>query len=258
MNFDTPQRGRLRGQVLAAGGLIVLGVLVWLFWPRIGLEGDTHKDFGKVSFEQGPHVLEHVFALRNTSSDSFQVMKFGSTCGCTQATGSGMIVEPGEELLIPITLRLTQSGHKEGRVTVYFREGGSIDLNVEAWADPQRTFRVNHQRIRLRKPSGRGSVKVAVESWEKPEPLSVVASPDLIAEFLGWEKIRAGNREKGQVPEWSGHVAVEGVKGVSVLGGDLRLRLGDEELTVGVNLPRNLAPPTSEPVGQPPAPEASP
>ena len=252
MNFDTPPRSRKRGQVAVAAAIALIAVGAYILWPSVGMVGVTEHDFGTVEYEQSPHVLEHVFVLTNTSSSSLQVMKFSSTCGCAQATGARMVVEPGEDLLIPVTLRLSRSGDKDGRVTVHFYEGGSVDLTVRARAKPRETLRVNYERIRLRSPSGRNTLRVGIESDTKPDPPTLTFSDGLKAEFLGWEKVGTADPNAGQVPQWAGHISLQALPEMGI-GEDVRIEVGGERVDVVVNSPRNPLPPTTEPTG--PSPE---
>ncbi|MCP4758647.1 MAG: DUF1573 domain-containing protein [Planctomycetes bacterium] len=221
----------IRSQLIGLGIIAVVLILVVYFWPRASVSGERLFDFGLVEYDRPPHVLEHVFNLKNVGDEPLEVERFKSTCGCTQASGSGRVAHPNEVLNIPITLRLSRSGPKEGVVTVSFSNGTSVDLVLRAIGRPRETLKVRPAILHLRSPLGTGEVFVFLEADTKP-PVPTIETPErLAADFQGWEQIEIGDADSGEMSVWRGQLKFKGVGGWPGPDIDVTVRMPDDQVT---------------------------
>ncbi len=258
MPIDTPRRVSVRRQVVIAASIVAaVAVVVWALLPSVPLRGMRHHDFGLVEFETPPHRLHHTFELVNESSEPIQIVKTRSTCGCTQAVVSGEIVQPGNILEIPVSLRLDRSGDKEGVVTMYLNNGGAFDVSVKARGRPTKTLRLAPDAVRLRPPLGIASTKLRMESPETPAMPTVEAPQELTVSVAPWKQIGFGDEEIGQIASWMAPVTIK-AEGVWPPGGsEVFLRFPDgNELVITVNPPVFIGGPKSQDGLEPVQPEA--
>ena len=245
MSIEKESRGSLRQQVIVGVVVVLIVVLgIWMLLPSTPLGGTREHDFGVVPFEKPPHRLQHIFELTNEGSDPIQIVKSRSTCVCTQATVSGEIVQPGDVLDIPVSLRLDRSGDKEGVVTIYFDTGGSVDLTVRARGLPTRTLRVTPDVVRLRPPLGIGTTRLRMESAETP-PMPSITVPDLLtASVAPWKQMDFADEESGILASWMATITVKAEGEWPLAGQKIQFLFPDgEQVEVTVNPPLMMAPP---------------
>jgi hypothetical protein len=245
MSIQKESRGSLQQQAIAiVVVLLFVGLGIWMLLSRAPFGGPRVHDFGLVSFEEPPHRLQHIFELTNEGSAPIQIVKSKSTCGCTQATVSGEIVQPGEVLDVPVSLRLDRSGDKEGVVTIFFDTGGSIDLTVRARGLPRRTLRLTPDIVRLRPPLGIGTTRLRMESAETP-PMPSVTVPDLLtASVAPWKQVGFAEEESGIHPSWMSTVTVKAEGEWPLAGQKIQFLFPDgDHVEVTVNPPLMIAPP---------------
>ncbi len=251
MELDT---ARKRGWKAQLATLLVIGgvaVVVWLLWPAPRLKGETTHDFGLVRFHRAPHYVWHDFELENTSDQPVQIKKYSSSCGCTKAKGGQLVVNPGEVLTVPVSLRLTRSGDKDGTVTLSFRDGGSVDLHVRARGMPATTFRTTPQRVRLRPRVGRGDLKLVMESEMKPGDVEATGPPEVVISVGPWTQLDVGDPDAGKVSGWVADVRLQASEEWPQPGADLTFTLPDGQEAIAVlNPPVILDRPESSPVEQ--------
>lgn len=245
MSIQKESRGSLRQQVIALLVVLLFVVLgIWMFLSSTPLGGIRLHDFGVVSFEEPPHRLEHIFELTNEGSDPIQIVTSRSTCGCTQATVSGEIVQPGDVLDVPVSLRLDRSGDKEGVVTIFFDTGGSVDLTVRARGLPTRTLRVTPDIVRLRPPLGIGTTRLRMEAAEAP-PIPSITVPNLLtASVAPWKQVGFADEESGILASWMATITVKAEGEWPLAGQKIQFLFPDgEQVEVTVNPPLMMAPP---------------
>ncbi|MDP6986817.1 MAG: DUF1573 domain-containing protein [Phycisphaerales bacterium] len=255
MEMETQHGRGFRQQAIAAVAIVFVALMVWVFWPRAPLQGETSFDFGTVTFETAPHSVEHTFSLVNTSADSLQVMRTSSSCGCTEAVLPGEVIAPGGTLEFPVRLRLTHSGLKEAVVTVYFYNGQWIDVAVQATGKLVRSLRAVPRNIRLRPPRGLGNTTLWMESNTKP-PIPEITSPErLEVTFMGWKQTGEKNDETATPASWTGEVVLQGSGEGPPPGSTITLAMPDgEQIEVGVNRRSFVPLPTTDDPLPPPQP----
>jgi hypothetical protein len=208
MEVDSRKNLRWRQQLVAAVVIAVLVVAGWWVWPRIPLRGERNHDFGVVRFELSPKYVEHTFSLENTSSSPIQVSRSKSSCGCTEAVVPGEVIAPGNFLEVPIRLKLTHTGLKDAMVTLYFHDGGSIDLGVEAIGKAMQSFRASPSKLRLRPPKGLGNAKLWMESDTEPPVPSIDGPPRMTIDFGGWLQTGLRDEQTSTPPSWTAKVSM--------------------------------------------------
>jgi hypothetical protein len=172
------------GGVLLVAVVIVLAVLVW---PGQPLVGEQEFDFGKVVFDQVPHTVEHTFSLENTSRSPVTIERSTSTCGCTQAVTPREVIEPGGFLDVPVRLKLSQTGLKQGTITVLLHSGRRIPLVIKANARPKNSLRADPVKLVLR-PGNDNMVRVQLNADEQPPDPVVAKIEGMTVTMSPWEK----------------------------------------------------------------------
>ena len=183
------QHAKNKNGFIGLGVAIALIVAAILFWPGQRLVGEQEFDFGKVTFDQLPHVVEHTFSLQNTSRSPVTVERSTATCGCTQVVTPRTVVEPGDYLDVPVRLRLSQPGIKRAEITVLLHGGGRIPLIIAADAVPKNTLRVNPTKVVV-VPERDQYVEIQVNSETEPPPPVIQETPGLTVTMLPWELSR--------------------------------------------------------------------
>lgn len=116
---------------------IVFGVAVLGGLTRIGdanvLDGPRAHDFGEV-IVPGTTAVEVSETLRwkNGSGEVLELIRVSSTCGCLVADPVQRSYGPGEEIAVPVTLRLTGSGIEQQSIRLDFANGMSHHILVQA------------------------------------------------------------------------------------------------------------------------------
>ncbi|MDP7029420.1 MAG: DUF1573 domain-containing protein [Phycisphaerales bacterium] len=248
MPIDTPQRASIRKQILIAVSIVAaIAVVIWAILPPVPLSGERTHDFGLVEFESPPHRVQHTFELVNDASEPIQIVKTRSTCGCTQAVVSGEIVQPGNVLEIPVSLRLDRSGDKEGVVTIYLDNGGSFDVSVKARGLPTKTLRLAPEAVRLRAPLGIGSTKLRMESPDTPPTPTAEGPEELIVSVSPWKQIGFGDEKTGQIASWMAPVTIKAEGEWPPGGSQVLLHFPDgQTLAITVNPPVFIGNPESQ------------
>ena len=89
--------------------LAVVAGCIFFVIPAIfssSFSGKTSHNFGIVPVELPETTVEHVFSFINESDQTIRLVNAVPTCGCTTTHWPKEAVAPGEELVIPIHLRL--------------------------------------------------------------------------------------------------------------------------------------------------------
>src|SRR5690606_21293393 len=116
---------------------IVLGAAILGWVARTGdvnvLDGPRAHDFGEV-IVPGTTAVEVSETLRwkNVSGEVLELIRVSSTCGCLVADPVQRSYDPGEEIAVPVTLRLTGSGVEQQSIRLDFSSGLSHHILVQA------------------------------------------------------------------------------------------------------------------------------
>ena len=111
--------------------LIVGFILLLLTMFTSPLRGEKSFDFGIVPIERPNAVLEHTFHLINTTDHTLQLADAIPTCGCTTTDWPDTPILVGEELLIPVHLKLQRSRYRSSNVRLEFETGEIVVLSIE-------------------------------------------------------------------------------------------------------------------------------
>jgi hypothetical protein len=254
MEPDTQQRRSFRQQVIVGIVIVVIGVVIWQVWPGVSLRGETAHDFGVVTFDSAPKYVEHTFSLVNVGSEPLQVKRSLSSCGCTEAVVPGAVIAPGSSIDIPVRLKLTHSGHKDASVTLFFRSGSSIDLEVQAIGEAVHTLRASPSAVRLRPPDGLGSLRLWVESNTKPAAPDIEKPEVLTVDFGGWLQTGQQDEATSTPASWTAEVKMQSLGVGPPLDSEVIFAIpGGDRLVVPIN-PRTYFPmPTTDDPLAPPA-----
>lgn len=111
-----------------------------------GLFQEVSKDFGSVP--RGP-MLQHVFTMRNNTTETVRISGLRVSCGCTTATAERTVLRPGEEapLLVrmdttrflgiksvTIYVQFDQPSNEEARLWVRANTTNNISITPETFA----------------------------------------------------------------------------------------------------------------------------
>ena len=99
--------------LVSAGAILAVGIILLLLMIfKSPLSGEKSFDFGVVPIERPSRVLEHTFHLINTTDHTLKLADAIPTCGCTTTNWPDTPVLSGEELLVPVHLKLQQSRYR--------------------------------------------------------------------------------------------------------------------------------------------------
>ena len=100
--------------------ILAAGVSTYAAMPKRGLVADDRgvHDFGTLRAEDAS-LCEHIFVLRNTSSQSIRVTGFTSSCACTVADVPNAPIPPGSSAEVRVQAHWgSGAGSTYSRVTL--------------------------------------------------------------------------------------------------------------------------------------------
>ncbi len=242
-----PHRGRptLRRQLRAAAILIlvlaaIVGIAYGVYYFTVGrplLAGGHHHAFGIVELADKPVTLEHSFVLTNRTSRTIKIENIKTSCGCTVASHSADILEPGRSAQITAKLTLSNDGRKKARIYLDCGDRGVEVLRLEAVARRLQRLLAPRETVILEpgRPVERTIFFLDYDSNDTPPPPRITAPPGVRAEFTQWTQVKRRQRTKALPARWRGTVQIEQLAPTLPVDATLIIRVGpDQELTIPV------------------------
>ncbi|MCH8165585.1 MAG: DUF1573 domain-containing protein [Planctomycetes bacterium] len=240
-----PGRPTLRRQLRAAAILImvlaaIVGIAYGVYYFTVGrplLAGGHHHAFGIVDLADKPVTLEHSFVLTNRTSRTIKIENIKTSCGCTVASHSADILEPGGSAQITAKLTLSTDGRKKARIYLDCGDRGVEVLRLEAVARRLQRLLALRETVILEpgRPVERTIIYLDYDSNDQPPPPRITAPPGLRAEFTQWTQVKRRQRTKALPARWRGTVQIEQLAPTLPDDTALIIRVGpDQELTIPV------------------------
>jgi hypothetical protein len=235
---DQPSDMRIRRPLWPAA-LIVLALAALVAWIMLRsgpLQGETNYDAGVVRIETSPHYVHHEFELTNESSSPVRIDGAKATCGCTEFIQPDSTVDPGETIVIPVSLELTMSGHKKGGVVLMLGDGSRVHLVMSATVERAFPLAVSPNPVDLSKRGMRPYVDIEWPGDERP-PLAVVTTTGgAIAEAGPWKLKANASASNGRLAIWTAKMRIEKPQGNVAGPGSMTIQVGDTPaITVGIH-----------------------
>lgn len=238
-------RPTLRRQLQAAAILIlvlaaIVGIAYGVYYFTVGrplLAGGHHHAFGIVDLADKPVTLEHSFVLTNRTSRTIKIQNIKTSCGCTVASHSTDILEPGHSAQITAKLTLSNDGRKKARIYLDCGDRGVEVLHLEAVARRLQRLLALRETVILEpgRPVERTIIYLDYDSNDTPPLPRITAPPGVRAEFTQWTQVKRRQRTKALPAHWRGTVQIEQLAPTLPDDAALIIRVGpDQELTIPV------------------------
>lgn len=247
--------------VLVVAAIIGVALFFILRPASIQVDGSFHA--GIVEIDNPPLLIEHEFLLRNVSSNVVRIEGAKATCGCTEFVPPDPQIDPGEEIVIPVSLRLENTGPKSGGVVLLLDNGERVNLTMSAVGKRLKPIRIAPNPLSLR---GRSVRPVMTMEWhsdtEAPQMATLTTTNGLLVETEPWA-LKAKADGKGRPSLWWARLVIT-ERPDSAGGGMLTAQSGDLppttiDVTWTVRVPRQSppAPVPVDPAANPSANDAS-
>ena len=243
---DQPPNIRIRRPLWPAAVVVVLlvGLVVWILTRSGPLQGQTLFDAGSVRIETSPFLVHHDFVLTNVSDATVNIDGARATCGCTEFVPPDSTIEPGESIVIPVSLKLEMSGRKKGGVVLMLNGGSQINLVMAATVERAFPLSISPNPMDL---TARIVIPYMDLEWphDGPPPVSQIeATEGLVVEAGRWKLKATANSSNGRPAIWTSKMRVTPPRSI-----------GPGSITVQVG---NLEPTTVEVIWTKPAPSETP
>ncbi len=162
--------GRVKVRLILATAIIVVlgtGFLLFLNLFRSPLEGEKSFDFGVVQIDRPHSVLEHTFSLTNVTDHALKLVDAVPTCGCTTTEWPQEPVGVGEQLEIPIHLKIQRSHHRSSKVRLIFETGEVVVLHIEGTGRFKQPLRVLPPTVKVVNGLKDGSRNMFILEWDE-------------------------------------------------------------------------------------------
>ena len=211
METDNNPSPRLLLRVVLVGLLVLVctaGLTWWFIQWRMAppLSGNQSHDFGEVAIVSSPTWVDHTFMLTNTSGKDLTIRRAVPDCGCTEIGAFNHEVPAGQDVRIPVRLKLVRSVVEGAKVTLTFGEAPPMSLQVTARGRRDLPLQSTPTRMRLR-PGQTLALSLTLERWaDDGGQLPTLQEPaDLTVDAGPWKQVRRPQRARGtpQVDEQS-------------------------------------------------------
>jgi len=152
------------------------------------LSGESHAAFDTTLSGTRFKEVSHTFRLRNESGQAVEILKIGTTCGCTAGEASSKKVRPGEEVEIDATLAITGPGKKKELIKLVLDVGVVHPLVLEADVTITADIQPTRGAVRLDKTPRISLPILGITSGVTRPPSSpLLDAPDgVTCVFTGW------------------------------------------------------------------------
>lgn len=211
-----PDRPSMKPVIIIIAVLAVLiggSVIAWRLFQRSvhPFDGETEHDFGFVRLQEPNGVVEHVFVLRNRSSETLHIDHLHGSCGCINAEADTETVEPDQTVRITATLRVTAYGVKEETIGVHTTEFGvqTLTMTAKGQRDPPIFAGLESIVINDRGLAIVGLHFLVYENADRPDEVTVAAPPWMTASAGEWKLGRKGSPGKNSPTRWKAAITLK-------------------------------------------------
>jgi hypothetical protein len=190
--------------IICLGVVLVLLLTAGIF--RSPLQGEKSFDFGIVQIQRPYTVLEHTFRLTNETDHTLKLADAVPTCGCTTTDWPEEPVGVGEELVVPVHLKLQRSQHRSSKVRLTFESGEVVVLFIEGTGRFKQPLRCFPPTIKVLDGNKEGTRNMLLLEWYQlstPKLPTFGTPKNIRVEPLNWVISRRGDKKLGTPDEWS-------------------------------------------------------
>jgi len=167
--------------------------------------GGQH-DFGIVDLDSEAIIRSHVFQITNASDQPLVVLEVKSTCGCTQADVSDLVIAPETSASLSASMQFTSSGRKSAEVRLLGEGaiGGVIVYELTGVGRMQAGLTRSRTRVNL-DPGDAVDISILATTPNQtgvPGRVSADAGEGLIASTGSWRLIDPGDTAAGTPARW--------------------------------------------------------
>ncbi len=195
------------GVVLLAGGAILV-----LRSGMTPLEGEREHDFGVVPIESISATANHTFHLHNASGQTLSITNVTKSCGCTAAEPSATTIEPGADLQVAASLKLSGSGLKQSTIKLVMDRGGHEvveTLRIQGIGKKLKRLSATREQLRVRHGETSRTTLFLEQHDDGPPPAPVFVAPEgFTISFDGWHPKNPRNDKQHRPAVWQGQVEV--------------------------------------------------
>jgi hypothetical protein len=184
---------------------VTLAVVLFLLLSS-PLRGEKSFDFGIVPIERPQSILKHTFHLTNTTNHTLQLTDVIPTCGCTTTDWPTEPVLAGEELRIPVHLKLQKSRYRSSNVRLEFETGEVVTLHIAGTGRFTQPLRCLPPSISVVKESEEGTSGVLNLEWfeESTPPQPTFTTPEHVRiDCDNWKLSKKGDPHRGTPDNWT-------------------------------------------------------
>ncbi len=192
------------GIALLIGIGAAFAILFGLF--RSPLEGEKSFDFGIVQIERPHTVLEHTFTLINRTNHTLKLADAVPTCGCTTTDWPEEPVGVGEELLVPVHLKIQRSHLRTSKVRLTFETGEVVVLFIEGTGRFKQPLRALPPTIKVVDGLKDGSRNMLILEWyelSSPDIPTFVTPEHVRVEPEKWVLGKRSDQKLGTPSDWT-------------------------------------------------------
>ena len=187
-----------------------LAVSILFVIPAIfsgSFSGKTFHNFGIVQVELPLTTVEHVFSFVNESDQTIRLVNAVPTCGCTTTEWPKEPVAPGEELLIPVHLRLQRSQMRKSNIKLEFDNDEVMVLQIRGYGRITQALTCDPRPIPLLPDDQEGGTWALLNlEWydaQSPRVPSVVSPESVSVKFENWVLNKTGDANKATPDRWT-------------------------------------------------------
>ena len=198
---------------LAASVILLAGGVIFALRSGMApLEGEREHDFGVVPIESISATVDYTFHLRNTTGQTLTITNVTKTCGCTAAEPSTRTIEPGADLEVTASLKLSGSGLKQSTIKLVMDRGGRPvveTLSVQGIGRKLQRLSATRNELRVRRGETARTTLFLEEHEDGPPPAPVFVAPGgFDVSFDSWHPKSPRNDKQHRPAVWQGQIEV--------------------------------------------------
>ncbi len=158
--------------ILVMLAVLVVGFIVVakLMWFSSVLVGEKSHNFGFIEVMPPKTVLNHTFTLTNISGRDLVLVDVVPDCGCTTAEAYQELILDGEELVLPVQLKLRQSQMRKSTIRLVFEDGTVEVLTLSATGRLKDSLRISSYPIVIKPSGGVSLATIGFEQFDDSKP----------------------------------------------------------------------------------------
>jgi hypothetical protein len=212
--------------------LFVVVVLRMILFSSV-FSGERSHDFGFVEVTPPDTILTHTFTLTNQSSRDLLLVDVVPDCGCTTTGAYQDWVLQGEDLVLPVQLKLRQSQLRRSTIRLVFDDGTVEVLRLSAHGQIKDPLRISTYPIVVKKDGVASLATIGMEQFDniKPPVPTFTCPNEVMIHTQQWTQTSKYNARQKIPAKWSMQLSFTTDKELGV-GKELVIAVGDYMLRV--------------------------